>query len=70
MEKIKKAGRALRKRICSVIEFPGKIQKKIRNFALTIRKFCDKIKRKEGTPGLVVKTDVFKYAPDEIAENR
>lgn len=45
VEKIKKAGRALRKRICSVIEFPGKIQKKIRNFALTIRKFCDKIKR-------------------------
>ena len=44
VEKIKKAGRALRKRICSVIEFPGKIQKKIRNFALTIRKFCDKIK--------------------------
>ena len=43
VEKIKKAGRALRKRICSVIEFPGKIQKKIRNFALTIRKFCDKI---------------------------
>lgn len=45
VEKIKKAGRALRKRICSVIEFPGKIQKKIQNFALTIRKFCDKIKR-------------------------